>query len=193
MKYQQKFRKVNKREKEIIYNSVQKISQRIIPFLNELNHEFYISFQDSRIKRVYPSIFLAPHDLSKNFNFDKSKINFISIGLYFGFMKKNQLYLSLEAADLLHENNVLRESNYLLVNHKGEKAILYGNNIIKNHLVKITKSLKKNEFLLILNQEEELISIALSVINGDSIGNLGPKTVIAKTLNDKGSYLRVEQ
>ncbi|MFX1340161.1 MAG: hypothetical protein ACFFDK_16235 [Promethearchaeota archaeon] len=101
--------------------------------------------------------------------------------------------MSLEGVEFLYQMNVFSEKNYIIVNDKGEKAVLYGNRITKEIISKIPENLKKSEFLLILNQSNELISVAQSQVDKDRYSTLKINDLVALNLIDKGYYLRIKQ
>ena len=187
------FRIVNKTEKKIITDSLFRISTQIISVLNNRDNEFFILFNKLSLNNKFPSIFLVSNNLMELVNRFDSELSINSIGLYFGFIKKNQFLLSLEGAEFLYKLNAIPEKHHIVVKNEGEKSILYGNHIIKKYLYKTPKLLEKNTFLLIFNESNELISIGYSQGDYDSIYNLRPKDIIAKNLIDKGYYLRKEQ
>ena len=144
------------------------------------------------VKDKFPNIYL----ITKNQvillrNLDNDKI--LSAGLYFGFIKKGSFYLSLEGAEFLYHNSLVSDFKKIHVNDKGEKSILYGNNILKNMIKKIPDSLKQNDVALIFNKNEELIALVQSKYDLQKIQELKPKDIIAINLNDKGYYLRKNQ
>ena len=65
--------------------------------------------------------------------------------------------------------------------------------ILKSMIVKTPNNLKENSFLLVFNNLDEIIGIALSHINAKNIQSLKPKDTIAINLSDKGFYLRKNQ
>ena len=101
--------------------------------------------------------------------------------------------LSLEGAEFLLNLNFFSERYQLIVNNDGEKAILYGNKILKKMIIKISNKLKKNDFLLVFNQSNELICIARSQVDFEDIQNIKTNEIIAFNLIDKGYYLRKKQ
>jgi len=186
------FRIINNTEKNIIINSLSKISPDISSILNKIEFKLFISFNDSSSKNNYPFIFLVPNNLIKNINkLTHKDIN--SAGLYFGFIKKNQFFLSIEGAEFLHNQNLISEKHQICVNENGEKAILYGNKILKKMLIPIEPNMKKNDFLLVFNRLNELVAIAQSQVDFEDIQNLKPNECIAINLVDKGYYLRKKQ
>ncbi len=187
------FRPVNNKEKKIIENTLLKLSSRLILLIKELDYQFFISLSDIDSNTKFPSIYLAPINLTNVLNVLNSDVKTISSGIYFGFIKKNHFYLSLEGAEFLYIKNCISKRNYVSVNKKGEKSILYGNNIKKELILEISNELCKKDLLLVFNQSNELIAIAQSQVDFNSFQNLNPKDFIAITLVDKGYYLRIKQ
>jgi ribosome biogenesis protein Nip4 len=193
MKNLKNFRVVNKTEKNIIINSLSKISTEIITILERIEYIIFISFNELGLKNNFPLIFLVPNYLSKTFDKLKSTKSIISAGIYFGFIKKNQFLLSIEGAEFLLNLNFFSERNLATVNNDGEKAILYGNQILAKMIIKISNKVKRNDFLLVFNQSNELICIARSQVNFEDIQDLKHNDIIAFNLIDKGYYLRKKQ
>ena len=192
MKNLKNFRIINDTEKTIIINSLSKISVNISPILDKIEFKLFILLNDLSSKNKFPSIFLVPNNLARIYNKIPNK-DLSSAGLYFGFLKKNHFFLSLEGAEFLLNQNVFSEKNKIYVNENGEKAILYGNKILKKMIINIHVNLKKNDFLLVFNQLNELVAIAQSQVDFDEIQNLKPNESIAINLVDKGYYLRRKQ
>jgi len=188
-----KFREINETEKGIITDSVLKISTKILSVLKKIDYKIYIALVNKTSKNNYPSIFLIPNNLTKNLVKFQQEISIITAGLYFGFIKKGEFYLSLEGAEFLHKSGCFSKNQELYVNRSGEKSILYGNRISKSMIAKIPTGLQKNAFLLVFNLTNELIAIAKSQVNYVTYENLNLKDPIAINLVDKGYYLRKKQ
>jgi ribosome biogenesis protein Nip4 len=60
-------------------------------------------------------------------------------------------------------------------------------------VIQISTKLNKNDFLLIFNQNNELIAIAISKVDYNLYQRLNPNDLVALNLVDKGYYLRVKQ
>lgn len=186
------FRLVNKIETTMIYDSIIKLSPNILPFFEKNDYRLNISLNELEAESKFPSIFLISKDQLKLLRTLKNN-KIISAGLYFGFIKKGNFYLSLEGAEFLYNNNLFSDLKRIHLNDKGEKSILYGNNVLKNMIHAIPGSLKKNDILLIFNRNDEIIALAQSKYNYQNIQKLKPKEIIAINLNDKGYYLRRNQ
>jgi len=188
-----KFREINETENAIITDSVLKISTKILSVLKKINYKIYIALVNKTSKNNYPSIFLITNNLTKIFVKFQQYISVDSIGLYFGFIKKGEFYLSLEGTEFLLNLGCFEKQQEMYVSEEGEKSILYGNDILKRMIEKIPTGLQKNAFLLVFNLEEELIAIAKSQVNYPTYKNLNPNEMVAINLVDKGYYLRKRQ
>ena len=192
MKNLKNFRLINETEKKIIINSLSKITAKISPILDKTEYELFILFNNLSLKNQYPLIFLVSDNLIRIYN--KIPNNDISsAGIYFGFLKRSQFFLSLEGAEFLNNLNCFSEKQQIQVNDDGEKAILYGNKILKKMITNIPSNLEKKQFVIVFNRLNELIAIARAQIGYKSSQNLNSSDLIALNLNDKGYYLRREQ
>lgn len=194
MSHLKKFRVINEIERKMINDSLLKISPQILSDLDEKDSKFYISLSRLNSRDNFPSVYFVPNNLSTNLDNFKPETIINSAGLYFGFIKKSQFFLSLEGAEFLYKSNVIPQKLKVIVNDKGEKAILYGNKILKKFAPKIPTTLKKNNLLFVFNKSNELISIARSQVDySEYQENLSPNDIFAINLVDKGYYLRKKQ
>ncbi|MCK4479984.1 MAG: hypothetical protein KAV01_05615 [Candidatus Lokiarchaeota archaeon] len=186
------FRRINEIEEKIIITSLTKISSEFQQIINDIKKFLYFSTESLTSRSKFPKIFLISKDqyiLLPSLNYDR----IISAGLYFGFIKKGNFHISLEGAEFLFKNNILSDLKKLYVNDKGEKSILYGNNILKNMIIKFPINLRQKDLLLILNKNDEILAFAQSKFDYQDIQEVKPKDVIAINLIDKGVYLRISQ
>ncbi len=187
------FRQINEIEKDLISKSLSHISPKIFQNLMGSKKKLYISIIESNLKTQYPKIYLLSQDFHKKIDQFEFKNKIYSTGLYFGFIKKGNFYFSLEGAEFLYKQGILSDLKFLYLNKKGEKSVLYGNNILKNMVMKKSSNLQKGDFLLIFNNLNEILSIAQSTVDSKVLKNLNPKDIIAINLRDKGIYLREHQ
>ena len=193
MKPKINFRKINEFERNLIFKTLENISSNFSLFLDENKSSLYISFNKSDSNDKYPSVLLISAELNELIDKSKFKNNIMSAGVYFGFVKNNKFFLSLEGAELLHNFRIVNDNNYIYVNDEAEKAVLYGNPIRKEMITSVSKDLKKESLLLIFNLSNELISIAQSLVNYENYQKTTTKETIAINLVDKGYYLRKKQ
>ncbi|MFX1478383.1 MAG: hypothetical protein ACFFCI_09640 [Promethearchaeota archaeon] len=187
------FRLINNIEKNLIKKTLSEASLKIKNVLERDGYQLFISIDNSININKFPAIFLVPRNLTQDLNKLKSKFDIIAAGLYFGFIRKDIFMLSLEAIEFLNNKGYFSEKQALFVTEKGEKSVLYGNQILKKMISKIPKNMKRNDFILIFNQEKELISIAKSEVSYSSYQNLKANDIVASNLVDKGIYLRTKQ
>ena len=60
-------------------------------------------------------------------------------------------------------------------------------------ITKTPSNLQKGDLLIIFNDMNEILGIAQSKVERESLKHLKPKNVIAINLSDKGYYLRKKQ
>jgi len=187
------FRRINTIETKFIINSIKTISTELLPIFDSLKELLYILINKSTTKNDYPSIYLITDKLQKILN----NINFLNriydAGLYFGFIKRGEFYFSIEGVEYLYKNGIFTNFKLLHLNGNGEKSFLYGNNILKKMVRKSPNNLKKEDFLLILNNFDEIIGLGISRVNNEILSNLKPSDVFAINIEDKGQYLRRRQ
>lgn len=191
MKDLNEFRSINDIEKEIILKSLTRNSSKIPKILSEIEYQLFISL--NAIQQKFPKMFLVPKEFKEIICEQNKNSEIISAGLYFGFIKKGEFLLSLEGAEYFHKLDAFSKNQIIKVNINGEKSILYGNNVLKEVILETPQDLKKNDFLLVFNQSNELIAIALSKCDYLTSRNLKPKGLFALNLTDKGYYLRKKQ
>ncbi|MFX1427603.1 MAG: NIP7 N-terminal domain-related protein [Promethearchaeota archaeon] len=187
------FRKINTFEKSIIVNTLSKVVQNSDLLIKNLQKRLYISFDISVTKNLNPSVYLMTSDHTNLIDKFKADLQICSAGLYFGFLKKENFRLSLEGAEYLVKNEDCFKEQILVINSKGEKSILYGNDIYKEDVLKLPTKLRKGELLIIYNSQNEIGAIAQSIVDKKAFKNLNPKSKIALNLVDKGYYLRTNQ
>ena len=187
------FRLVNKIETKIICDSLIKLSPHISHFFEKNDYRLYISLNEFEAESKFPSIFLISENQGILLEKVLKAVIVRSAGVYFGFIKKGNFFLSLEGIEFLFKSNLFSDLKRINVSDKGEKSILYGNNILKNMIRKIPINTKQKDILVVLNKFDEVIAIAQSKHDHQNIQQLKPKELIAINLNDKGYYLRRNQ
>ncbi|MBD3210979.1 MAG: hypothetical protein GF311_00075 [Candidatus Lokiarchaeota archaeon] len=197
MEYDALVRKINATERKIIFGTLSGILKETTKFLDTNTSNLYalISKEEDRI--IFPKIFFVSENivsLYKKLSF-KSKI--ASIGVYFGFIKQGVLSISLEGVEFLDKEGLLIEKKKIRVNKKGEKAILYGNDIQKT-MIEIPSQnsmpiFNMGDIGIFINEFKEILSIGLMIIDISEFESLSSKSLIAQNLIDKGYYLRQNQ
>lgn len=187
------FRIVNEYEKSIILKTLGEICQNSDIFRKKFKDKLYISFDKYSYRDQNPSIFIISTEHSKLIEQLNKNIQITSGGLYFGFFKKESFRLSLEGAEFLVNNEGLFNDQILIIDANGEKSILYGNDIKKGNVINIPAKLRKDELLVIMNEQNEFCALAQSLIVNQDFTRINPLDIMALNLIDKGYYLRKMQ
>lgn len=182
------FRVLNITEKKIINKTLSKISFDLNSFLTTNYNYLYVLIDKNNKLKPFPEIFYCPLKLRELIIKFKFKIRYG--GIYFGFIKKGEFYLSLEAVEFFDKLNLIPKSIKVNVNKETEKSILYGNNIKKKMIDTLPKHTKRNSYLIIYNQFNELIAITYLIKENYEIEKFHDSEIIALNLIDKGYYLR---
>lgn len=143
-------------------------------------------------KPSYPKIFSVKKDLGEILNHIEDIDKIISIGLYFGKIKKGKFLLSLEGAEYLYSLEKINNSRLFFVKEEAEKSLLYGNDLKKGMLLKMPSKREDKKLFLVLNDHQELIGITRTNTNFSKIEDLDDEATIATNLIDKGYYLRTQ-
>ena len=187
------FRLINKIEKSIISNSLIDFSPEALLYIEKKDYCIYISINDEQTESKFPLIYLVSNDnntiLEKRLKYE----NISAAGIYFGFIKKGIYHISLEGAEFMYIHQFLPKNNQITINEKGEKSILYGNDILKKVINIMPPEIKKNKLLVVFNQKKEIIAIARATIDSSTFQNLELNQKVARNLVDKGYYLRKRQ
>ena len=187
------FRLINKIEKSIINSSLLKFSSEVLSYFKKKDSRLYIFINDEQKKGEFPLIYLVSCENSTILEEKIKNENINTAGIYFGFIKKGIFHLSLEGAEFFLDENLIPIQFILSVTNKGEKAILYGNPIIKRMIFNIPSDLQKDTILLVINESRKLIALARSEIDYSNYNLLNQGDLVAKNLVDKGYYLRKKQ
>ncbi len=187
------FRALNEYEKNLILSELSIISDSLRSHIEQRKSQLFVLIPRLDKQEKYPQIFMIQtpfHEKVLNFQI---KENIEEIGIYFGFIKRGNFFLSIEAAQYFEDLHLIPEGIKIYLNEKGSKAILYGNNIEKGMVEEFPSNLRKNKIYFIFNPFKELIAVGLSLIEQIEIEDLQINGNVAINLIDKGYYLREEQ
>ncbi|MBY9007795.1 MAG: hypothetical protein KGD63_13720 [Candidatus Lokiarchaeota archaeon] len=182
------FRLLNNIERKIIKKTFLKISKELISFLDINLDYLYILIDKNNKLKPFPEIYYY-HNLSK-YIIEQFKSNIYYAGIYFGFIKRGDFYLSLECIEFIDNKKLVPKKIKIKVNEKAEKSILYGNNIKKKMISSLSDHIEKDNYIIIYNKFNELIALGYLIINTNEIKDLQDNRDIALNLIDKGYFLR---
>ena len=193
MKDTNRFRQINQIERNTINKSLSQISTEFCSILEDKEHNLYIAIKLHDMKDNFPSVYLVPSRLTKIINRIQKVTIINSAGLFFGFIKKGQFYISIEAIEFLNIFYHFTAGQEVIVNQDGEKSVLYGNKISKMMISEIDPNIKKGDLIFIFNISRELIAIGKSQIFYSEFQDLDSNEKVALNLIDKGYYLRKQK
>ncbi len=184
------FRQINNIELQIIITSFIKISAKFLDILDNLKSKLYTSIKHSTNRTNFLSIYLITDEQQNLLNEINIRNKIYATGVFFGLIKRGVFLLSIEGAEFLYVSNIFPDFKKLILNENGEKSTLYGNNILKKMVVYSPIDLKKTDFLLLSNENDEILGLGFSQTNNEQILDSKPSDLIALNLSDKGYYLR---
>ena len=184
------FRPLNEREIKIIHTALDLISSHLSSFLEKIRFSLFISYSEHEIRQ---QVYLISESIQKLILSINNHANINSAGLYFGFLSGNTFFLGIEGAEFFLKENLIPDQNILAVNNKGEKAVLYGNPIIKKMVLNVPPNMQKDTIMIVLNKLKEPIALVRSNFDYNSFKLLNQGDLVANNLIDKGYYLRRQQ
>ncbi|KAI4836626.1 60S ribosome subunit biogenesis protein NIP7 [Plasmodium brasilianum] len=119
-----------------------------------------------------------------------NKNSLMSLGTCLGkFTKANNFFLKITSLSLLSEFCIHK----IWLKESGEKSFLFGNNVIKSHLLKISDNIKKGDGVMVLSMNDNPIGFGVSMRNTQDIKILNVMDIILIHQGDIGEYLRSEE
>lgn len=147
------------------------------------NNEDYVL----RLNRM--SVYYVRADVAKVAE-SVNKNALVSLGICLGkFTKTHKFFLKVTALAFLQEFCIHK----IWLKESGEKSFLYGNNVLKSHLLKISDNIKKGDGVIVLSANDNPIGLGTAVRNTDDVRILNITDIIVVHQGDVGEYLRSEQ
>lgn len=113
----------------------------------------------------------------------------MSIGVCFGkFTKSGKFKLHITSLDYLAQYAIHK----IWIKTNSEMSFLYGNNITKSGLLKMTDNIPQYAGVIVYNTEEIVLGFGLSAQPTEYIRDLEPTAVVLLHQSDIGEYLRIE-
>ncbi|KAG0441144.1 60S ribosome subunit biogenesis protein NIP7 like protein [Dictyocoela muelleri] len=133
-------------------------------------------------------VFLISNDIFKKTS-NISKKNLILAGTIVGrFTRSSKFKIIITFLDYLAKYAV----NKVYIKNSAEMNVLYGNNVLKSHLLKIPENLKANTPVVIFNQNEVPLGFGITSRSSSSISIAERNTMAVIVQSDNGEYLRNE-
>ena len=175
-------RPITDEETKLVFEKLEKYIGAKLKYLIERDDKEYV-FRLHR-SRVYYS----DQELIKvSQHFEKKKL--ISVGTCIGkFTKTDKFRIHVSALDQLAK----LAKNKIWLKPNGEQSYLYGNNILKTQVARITEDTPQYSGLIVYNVNDLPLGIATSAKSTLQIKDSDPTNIIAFNQADVGEYLRVE-
>ena len=132
------------------------------------------------------SYYLIPNRWITHIEEERAPFEIQSIGLRVGDMSKDRLRLSLHILEELAKHT----DRIIIVSRQGAESFTYGRSILKESVSKLPAHLKRNQRVIVLNKDRQVLGLAALSIDGYKLHRLAPDRLVAKNLVDIGAYLR---
>lgn len=135
------------------------------------------------------NIFIIPPNIYKNIStFPKNKIKFC--GKHLGkFTRSENFYLKISCLNLLKDFI----NKKIWIKYSAENNFLYGNNVLKSHVFKVSENINKNEIVFLFNQNDLLLGFGITTRNYCDFEKADHNSTYVIRQCDKGEFLRDEQ
>lgn len=117
------------------------------------------------------------------------KKNIVMIGTHVGkFTKSNRFFLKIGALNILSQFATRK----VWIKWSAEMNFLYGNNVLKSHVLKTTEDLRTNEIVFLYNPKDVLLGFGITARDMTSFDKAEHNSLFVIRQCDKGEYLRDE-
>lgn len=113
----------------------------------------------------------------------------MGIGTCFGkFTKSGKLFLHITALDHISPYAKYR----LWLKGSGEMSYLYGNNVLKAHVSKMTEDIPEHQGVVVYSHKDLPLGFSITAKSSLACQSLGPTGIVGLHQADVGEYLRDE-
>lgn len=177
--YCQPMRELKSDENEKVIKKLEKFVGSNLPKIVNDQNKLYLS--EKLVLLINNKIYKKISNISRK--------NFISAGIMVGkFTRSNNFRISITFLDILSKYAI----NKVYVKNSAEMNVLYGNNVLKSHLVKIPENLKANESVVIFNTHDIPLGFGITSRSSMSLNIASHNTLSVIVQSDNGEYLRNE-
>ena len=157
-----------------------KILKKALKAIGATKLDFILRIKENKQKEIVA----LNKDLLK-FIENHKNLNYVFVGIKMGEIGK-RLRLTLEGAFLLHKKNKKK----VYVNKNGEMLFLYGRDIFRESLEKVSPDIKENDIVVVCNLKEEVLGIGRTRFDCKRIMRVEKDRIVVDNLVDRGEYLR---
>lgn len=169
-------------ETEIFFAKLAKyIGRNISRLIDRTDGKYCFRLQKSRVFYMEESVLRRAESIPKK--------SILSLGVCFGkFTKTGKFRLHVTCVD-----TIAPYSKYKIwLKKTGEMTYLYGNNVLKAHVAKMTEDLPEHQGVIIYSHQDTPLGFSLSAKSALECRKLDPTAIVAFHQTDIGEYLRSE-
>eukprot|EP00918_Siedleckia_nematoides_P007814 GHVU01016974.1.p1 GENE.GHVU01016974.1~~GHVU01016974.1.p1 ORF type:complete len:118 (-),score=18.67 GHVU01016974.1:2-355(-) len=113
----------------------------------------------------------------------------MSVGVILGkFTKSKKFRLQITAIDLLARHC----TNKIWLSPAGEQSFVYGNNVIKRHLSRVTETVMGNSGVVLLSPSDIPLGFGVAAKSTNEMRACGSEMIVVYHQSDVGEFLRGE-
>ncbi|ANQ09426.1 60S ribosome subunit biogenesis protein NIP7-like protein [Plasmodium coatneyi] len=176
-------RPLNDNETMMVFKKLSKyVGNNLLSMLSYNNEEYVLRLHRS-------SVYFVRAELAKQAEAIINKNSLISLGICLGkFTKANNFFIKITSLSFLNEFCIHK----IWLKESGEKNFLFGNNVLKSHLLKVSDNIKKGDGIIVLSMNDSPIGFGISIRNTQDIKILNVTDIVLIHQGDVGEYLRSE-
>jgi 60S ribosome subunit biogenesis protein NIP7 len=176
-------RPLTESETEVFFGKLAKyIGRNITRLIDRSDSKYCFRLQKNRIFYVAESVLKMAETIPRK--------QLISLGVCFGkFTKSGKFILQVTCLDIIAPYAKYK----IWIKKNGEMTYLYGNNILRAHVAKMTEDLPEYQGVLVCSHQDTPLGFALSAKSALECRKLDPTSVVAFHQTDVGEYVRDEE
>ncbi|CRH01257.1 large ribosomal subunit assembling protein, putative [Plasmodium relictum] len=175
-------RPLNDQETMLVFKKLAKfVGNNLLSMLSYNNEEYVFRLHKLNVYFIRADVVKQAESINKK--------SLISLGICIGkFTKANNFFIKITCISFLNEFCIHK----IWLKESGEKNFLFGNNVLKSHLLKVSDNIKKGDGVIVLSMNDNPIGFGISIRNTQEIKILNVTDTILIHQGDVGEYLRSE-
>ncbi|KJP85177.1 hypothetical protein AK88_05195 [Plasmodium fragile] len=162
-------RPLNDNETMLVFKKLSKyVGNNLLSMLSYNNEEYVLRLHRS-------SVYFVRAELAKQAEAIINKNSLISLGICLGkFTKANNFFIKITSLSFLNDFCIHK----IWLKESGEKNFLFGNNVLKSHLLKVSDNIKKGDGIIVLSMNDSPIGFGISIRNTQDIKILNVTDIV---------------
>ncbi|KAI9296451.1 60S ribosome subunit biogenesis protein nip7 [Neoconidiobolus thromboides FSU 785] len=175
-------RPLTEEETKIFFEKLSKyIGPNIVHLIDRPDELYCFRLHDNRVYYVSESIMRKATSVGRD--------QLMSLGVCFGkFTKTLKFKLHITALDYIAQHAMYK----MWIKPNGEMPFLYGNNVVKAHLGRISEDVPEHQGIVFLSMSDSPLGFGVTARSSNDMKKLEPTAIIAYHQADCGEYLRQE-